>query len=161
MIFYVKYNFLCYTGQCKTINSKGESTMKKSSLLALTAVALVACGENKPTPADYTTVESEITKVTNLSILALGVGGDYIVALPESDALTEIASKAKTVKFLSVADPQNYLTEGNCLLNIIPANTMAAMNTPENTCNFRLFCGTADDITNNEFYAVELCSSAE
>ena len=34
--------------------------MKKLSLLALAAVTLVACGDSKPTPEDYTTIETEI-----------------------------------------------------------------------------------------------------
>ena len=142
-------------------NTKKEKTMQKLSLLALTAVALVACGDNAPTPADFTAIETEIqnntTADTPISIVALGQGGDYIISLPATDTVQEIAAKKKTVKFLSVENPAQYITESNCLLNIIPDNTMAAMNTPENKCNFRLFCGTAEDM-NAEFYAVELCS---
>ncbi len=135
--------------------------MKKLSLLALTAVALAACGDNLATPEDYVTINTEIQKSSSndapISIVALGQGGDYIVSLPATDALTKIASKKKTVTFLSIDNPAQYAAEGTCLLNIIPDNTMASMNTPENKCNFRLFCGTAADME-TEFYAVEVCS---
>ena len=135
--------------------------MKKLSLLALTAVALVACGDNKPTPADFAAIETEIqnsaTNAEPISIVALGTNGDYVVALPASETLTAIAAKEKTVTFLSIENPAQYVTEGTCLLNIIPQNTMAAMNTPENKCNFRLFCGTAEEM-GGETYAVEGCS---
>ncbi len=135
--------------------------MKKLSLLALTAIALAACGDNKPTPADFAAIETEIQNAsangTPVSIVALGQGGDYIIPLPATDVLTKIASMDKTVTFLSVENPAQYVTEGTCLLNIIPENTMAAMNTPENKCNFRLFCGTAEEM-GAEVYAVEVCS---
>lgn len=135
--------------------------MKKLSLLALVAVSLAACGDNKPTPADFATIETEIQNVAaqgeNISIVALGQAGDYMLPLPATDALTAIAAKDKTVTFLSVENPAQYVAEGTCLLNIIPQNTMAAMNTPENKCNFRLFCGTAEDM-GAEVYAVEVCS---
>lgn len=136
--------------------------MKKLSLLAIAAVALAACGDQKPTPADFATIEAEINNTTSseqpISIVALGAAGDYIISLPANEAVLAVAAKEKSATFLSVETPEQYITEGTCLLNIIPDNTMAAMNTPENKCNFRLFCGTAEDITNNEFYAVELCS---
>ena len=136
--------------------------MKKLSALALATIALTACGDNAPTPADFATIETEIqnsaTADTPISIVALGANGDYVIALPANETVTAIAAKKKSVAFLSVENPAQYVTEGKCLLNIIPQNTMMAMNTPENKCNFRLFCGTSDDINNNEFYAVELCS---
>ena len=136
--------------------------MKKLSLLAIAAVALAACGDQKPTPADFATIETEINNTTSseqpISIVALGAAGDYIISLPANEAVLAVAAKEKSVTFLSVETPEQYITEDTCLLNIIPDNTMAAMNTPENKCNFRLFCGTAEDINNNEFYAVELCS---
>ena len=135
--------------------------MKKLSLLALAAVTLVACGDSKPTPEDYTAIETEIqNSVANgvaLSITAIGQQGDYIITLPATETLTAIGNKARTVAFLSVENPAQYVAEGTCLLNIIPQNTMAAMNTPENKCNFRLFCGTAEDM-GAEVYAVEVCS---
>ena len=136
--------------------------MKKLSLLAIAAVALVACGEQKPTPADFATIETEINNAASadqpIAIVALGAAGDYVISLPANEAVLAVAAKEKSATFLSIENPAQYIAEGTCLLNIIPDNTMAAMNTPENKCNFRLFCGTAEDITNNEFYAVELCS---
>lgn len=134
--------------------------MKKISLLALTAITLVACGDNKPTPEDFQTIEQEAKNAsgeTALTILSLGAAGDYIVQLPATDALVAIAKKDKSVTFLSVDNPSQYISDGTCLLNIIPKRTMENMNMPENTCNFRLFCGNADDM-NAEVYAVEVCS---
>lgn len=136
--------------------------MKKLSLLALVAAALVACGENnKPTPEDFKTVEAEIQAVntaeTPLTIISIGAAGDYVIAIPATDALKAVAAKEKTVTFLSVENPQQLVKEGQCLINIIPQKTMMEMNTPENKCNFRIFCGNADDM-NAEAYAVEVCS---
>ena len=135
--------------------------MKKLSLLAIAAVALVACGEQKPTPADFATIETEINNAASadqpIAIVALGAAGDYVISLPANEAVLAVAAKEKSATFLSIENPAQYIAEGTCLLNIIPDNTMAAMNTPENKCNFRLFCGTAEDM-NAEFYAVELCS---
>lgn len=138
--------------------------MKKLSLFAIAAATLAACDSTPttPTPADFKTIEMEIQNnaVANgqTTILSLGAQGDYIIALPATDALLEIAAKQKTVAFMSVSDGAQYVADGTCLLNIIPDNTMQMMGTPENKCNFRLFCGTADDMNNNQFYAVEVCS---
>jgi hypothetical protein len=135
--------------------------MKKLSLLAIAAVALVACGEQKPTPADFATIETEINNAASadqpIAIVALGAAGDYVISLPANEAVLAVAAKEKSAAFLSIENPAQYIAEGTCLLNIIPDNTMAAMNTPENKCNFRLFCGTAEDMA-GEAYAVELCS---
>ena len=145
----------------QTQNKPKENYMKKLSLLALAAVTLVACGDSKPTPEDYTTIETEIqNSVANgvaLSITAIGQQGDYIITLPATETLTAIGNKARTVAFLSVENPAQYVAEGQCLLNIIPDKVMADMGTPENKCNFRLFCGTAEQAT-GEAYAVEVCA---
>ncbi len=138
--------------------------MKKLSLFALTAAVLAACDTTPTgtTPADFDAIETEIQNVTissgQLTMLSLGPQGDYIISLPATDALLKIASNAKNVAFLSVSDAAKYAADDICLLNIIPDNTMQMMGTPENKCNFRLFCGTADDINNNQLYAVEVCS---
>ena len=137
--------------------------MKKLSLLALVAVSLAACGgDDMPTPADFQTIETEIqtsmSQGIGTTIIALGQNGDYIIPIVATDAVKNIGAKAKTVTFLSAEIPTDSITDGQCMLNIIPQNTMQQMGTPENKCNFRLFCGTAADIATNEFYAVELCS---
>lgn len=135
--------------------------MKKLSLLAIAAVALVACGEQKPTPADFATIETEINNAASadqpIAIVALGAAGDYVISLPANETVLAVAAKEKSATFLSIENPAQYIAEGTCLLNIIPDNTMAAMNKPENKCNFRLFCGTAEDMA-SEAYAVELCA---
>ncbi len=138
--------------------------MKKLTAFAAVALALGACSnENQtPTPADFATIETEIqnsvSQGVGATIVAIGTSGDYAIAIPATDVVKEIAAKKKTVKFLSVENVDQYVLTDKCLLNIIPQNVMEQLGTPENKCNFRLFCGTADDVANNEFYAVELCS---
>lgn len=132
--------------------------MKKLSLLALAAVTLVACGENKPTPEDFSAIEQEIQANPDVvSIVTLGPAGDYVVTVNASETILKIADMKKTVTFLSAENPSAFIEEGKCLLNIIPAKTMEDMNMPENKCNFRLFCGTVEDAA-AEVYAVEVCS---
>lgn len=136
--------------------------MKKLSIFALVAVALAACsGEKAPTPEDFATIETELQNITSsggiLSIAAVGPAGDYIIPLAQNDTILDVASRKKTVTFLSIDNPAQYVSEGQCLLNVIPNNTMEAMGTPENKCNFRLFCGSAEDM-NETVYAVELCA---
>lgn len=138
--------------------------MKKLTAFAAVALALGACSnENQtPTPADFATIETEIqnsvSQGVGATIVAIGTSGDYAIAIPATDVVKEIAAKKKTAKFLSVENVDQYVLADKCLLNIIPQNVMEQLGTPENKCNFRLFCGTADDVANNEFYAVELCS---
>lgn len=140
--------------------------MKKLSLLALTAVALVACGDNnkKTTPEDFKTIENELQVIaTNgepLTIVSLGTAGDYLLQIPKTEAIENIAGKEKTAKILSAEVNADLIKDGYCLLNIIPKKTMEEMNMAGNTCNFRLFCGNIDD-TNEEFYAVEVCSEQQ
>ena len=138
--------------------------MKKLTAFATVALALGACSnENQtPTPADFATIETEIqnsvSQGVGATIVAIGTSGDYAIAISATDVVKEIAAKKKTVNFLSVENVDQYVLTDKCLLNIIPQNVMEQLGTPENKCNFRLFCGTADDVANNEFYAVELCS---
>lgn len=136
--------------------------MKKLSILAAVAVALAACSsEEAPTPEDFVTMETELQNITStgqvLSVAAIGPAGDYIIPIAQNETILNIASKKKTAAFLSVENPAQYVVEGQCLLNIIPNNTMDEMGMPENKCNFRLFCGTAADMESGT-YAVELCS---
>lgn len=138
--------------------------MKKLSIFALVAATLAACSSENaaPTPEDFAKIESEIQasaqQGVGTTIVAIGPNGDYVIPIVASDTVKEIAAKKKTVAFFSAVIPTESITDGQCMLNIIPQPTMEQMGTPENTCNFRLFCGTAEDIANNEFYAVELCS---
>lgn len=150
---------MCYTF---IVNKRTRrKSMKKLSILALVAIALSACGESKPTPEDFKAVEAELQNIAEnggvLAISAIGTAGDYIIPIPETETIAAIAAKKKTVTFLSVENPAEHVAEGQCMLNIIPTNTMQAMNMPENKCNFRLFCGSAEDLA-EEVYAVELCS---
>lgn len=133
----------------------------KAKLIAMTLLGLTtlsACDSaQKPTPEDFAAVEDSLTGNDNLLISALGDQGDYILKIQGTPELLEIAKKQKSTKFLSVTEPATYVEEGYCLLNIIPEIVMSSID-PENTCFFRLFCGTAEDIANNpETYAIELC----
>lgn len=133
----------------------------KAKLIAMTLLGLTtlsACDSvQKPTPEDFAAVEDSLSGNDNLLISALGDQGDYILKIQETPELLEIAKKQKSTKFLSVTEPATYVEEGYCLLNIIPEIVMSSID-PENTCFFRLFCGTAEDIANNpETYAIELC----
>lgn len=139
--------------------------MKKLSIIAMAAVALAACSENKPTPEDYKTVEAEIqtasTGESPLVVVSLGTAGDYVLQLPKTEALQKIAQKDKTVKFLSAEINPEQVSDEYCLLNIIPQVAMEQMGEENDTCNMALFCGTADDLASGEVYAVELCSAEE
>ena len=135
--------------------------MKKISLLVLAAATITACSDNKPTPEDFVTIENEIQAIaangTPLTIVSLGANGDYVLQIPKTDAIAEIAAKEKTAKFLSAEIREDIVKDGYCLLNIIPERAMEAMGTPEGKCNFRLFCGSLED-TSAEAYAVSVCS---
>lgn len=135
--------------------------MRKTSLLALIAATLAACSDNLPTPQDFETIEQEIqisnTQEHPLTITAIGPAGDYLISLPESEALHKIYKKAKTVTFLSAQGSTEYIKEGTCLLNVIPEKVMLDMNMLGNKCYFRLFCGDEKDL-GSEAYAVEVCT---
>ena len=130
--------------------------MKRTIYTVLATVALVGCNQTPetPTPADTVAVINELGAQSDANeIIALGAQGDYVLKLHETDVLREIASKAKTVQFLS-ANIQNKSDDGVCLLNIIPTKTMDVVNAGS-TCNYRLVCGEISDM--NAMYAVELC----
>ena len=87
--------------------------MKKLSLLALAAVTLVACGENKPTPEDFSAIEQEIQANPDVvSIVTLGPAGDYVVTVNASETILKIADMKKTVTFLSAENPSAFIEEG-------------------------------------------------
>jgi len=91
-------------------------------------------------------------------VIANGEMGDFLIQLPETEELRKIANKQKTAKFLSTKNPNQYAKAGYCLVNIIPYNTMEKMNMPDNTCNYRIYCGAPEFMDYDEFYAVEACN---
>lgn len=92
-------------------------------------------------------------------VIAEGKQGDFLIKVPATPEILEIANGEKTVKFLSVQNPQNYVQDGYCLVNTIPYNTMKQMGKTDNHCHFRLYCGSADSMNYNENYAVEVCAN--
>ncbi len=137
--------------------------MKKALLFIMVLGALGgrnSWGADLATVADFNMIQAQMHKNDEAGIynpiLAEGVQGDFLIQLSATPELIEIYSKQKTVKFLSVENPMQYITDGYCLINIIPYNTMIAMGTPDNRCSYRLFCGGASDM-DNDVYAVELC----
>jgi hypothetical protein len=136
--------------------------MKKISMLVLVAAALCACHEkSNAAPDDFATIVDEMKKNDDAGVgnpvIVTGERGDFVIKLQETEQLKAIANKQKNAKFLSVDAPKQYISDGFCLVNIIPYNTMVALGTPDNNCSYRLFCGSENDMNYDEFYAVELC----
>ena len=134
--------------------------MKKIIILSLAALPLIACEQTPKstgpaTPADFSTIMNEIQKADR-HIVAGGEQGDFLIKLEKTDAMKEIASRDKTVKFLSVKNPSQYIEKDYCLLNILPQAALEKIGTPDSKCSYRLFCG--EKIKGDGFYAVELCS---
>lgn len=90
-------------------------------------------------------------------VLTIGEQGDYLVRLPESEALRKVANRTKTAKFLSVFNPNSYSKAGYCLLNIIPYNTMEKLGWWNKDCHYRLYCGAPEFMDYDQNYAVEVC----
>lgn len=92
------------------------------------------------------------------TFITTGEMGDFLIQLPETEELRKIANKQKTAKFLSVKNPNQYAKVGYCLVNRISYNTMKKLNMPDNTCNYRIYCGAPEFMDYDEFYAVEACN---
>ena len=90
-------------------------------------------------------------------VISKGDMGDFIVRVPETPELREIANGNKNAMFLSVQNPNQYARAGYCLINIIPFNTMEKMGISENNCHYRIYCGAPTTMNYDEFYAVEVC----
>ena len=90
--------------------------------------------------------------------IATGEMGDFLVSVPETEELRKIANGQKNAKFLSVFNPNSYAKPGYCLINIIPYSTREQMGTPDNDCNYRIYCGAPEHMNYDEFYAVEVCN---
>lgn len=91
-------------------------------------------------------------------VLTTGDQGDFLIRLPESEALLKIANKTKNVKFLSTFNPNSYAKAGYCLLNIIPYSTMEMLGWENKDCHYRLYCGAPEFMDYDQYYAVEVCN---
>ncbi len=90
------------------------------------------------------------------TVLTTGNQGDFLIRLPESDALRKVANRTKKNKFLSVY-PSDYAKAGYCLLNVIPHNTMEKLDGVNKDCYYRLYCGAPEFIDGAQGYAIEIC----
>jgi hypothetical protein len=132
--------------------------MIKIPLIAIIAVTLCACetrtgGDGLADAADFQIIRGEI-KNNDAAVLATGSSGDTIVKLKETKALKAIANKEKDGMFMSAEILEQYVSDGFCLVNVIPAETMKALGA-DMQC-YRLFCGSWEDI-GGKLYSVERC----
>jgi hypothetical protein len=138
----------------------------KNLCLALGLLAsLCACDKPSKTESetaqDFAVVLAEIEKNDRVGngnmVIAQGELGDFIIRLAETDQLLAIMQKDKNAMFLSIETPQKYISDGYCLVNVVPLSTLEAIGTPDSGCNYRLFCGSESDMKYDEMYAIELC----
>ena len=132
--------------------------MKKILFALALLLPLTACDE-QPVPASTSTKEDflhvrQMIKDAKSIVIATGTKGDFLIHLNATPELLKIAENTKTSKFLSIQKPQQYITDGKCLVNIIPYATQKKLEFEKTNCNYRLFCG--NDIS-DKYYAVELC----
>ena len=132
--------------------------MKKTLLGLFLLLPLIAC-DNQPTPTPTATIEDflyvrQAIKDAESIVVAKGTEGDFVIYLDSTPELLKIAENTKTARFLSIDTPQQYITDGKCMVNIIPYATKKKLGFADNKCNYRLFCGT--DMS-SKYYAVELC----
>ncbi|MCL1785705.1 MAG: hypothetical protein FWG39_00955 [Alphaproteobacteria bacterium] len=93
-------------------------------------------------------------------VIAEGPRGDFLTRIKATPELIAIANKQRTVQFLSIENPMQYIREGYVLINTIPYNAMKESGYEEmmeRGCHTRVFYGTAEDMIDGEMYAVELC----
>ena len=89
-------------------------------------------------------------------IISFGEQGDFLTYINETPEILQIYSnKEKTVKFLSIENPAQYIKPGKCLVNTIGYDILKEIGAKNLDCSHRLFCGS--EIDNGAPYAVELC----
>ncbi|MBR4892256.1 MAG: hypothetical protein IKZ34_03705 [Alphaproteobacteria bacterium] len=91
------------------------------------------------------------------AVLAEGKRKDFLIRVPATEDLYKITNKPANAKFLSVNEAQQYVQDGYCLINVVPLASWKLLGKPERTCNYRVYCGSANLMSSDEFYAVELC----
>jgi len=87
--------------------------------------------------------------LSGAAMMDMGVQGDYVLRFRATPELIKIANKKKTVTFLSIENPKQYVEEGYVLVNVIPGEI--------GSCLLRIFYGTEADMDYDKMYAVELC----
>ncbi len=132
--------------------------MKKTLSALLLTLPLVAC-DNQPAPTPTTTPEDfnyvrQIIKDTQSMVVAKGAEGDFLIHLDATPELLKIAENTKTARFLSIENPEQYITDGKCMVNIIPYATKKKLGFENSKCNYRMTCSS--DLS-GKYYAVELC----
>lgn len=133
--------------------------MEKLSLL-VSVLALVAC--DSATAGDLQDYKNLQQAMNDCGyecrpVIAEGEYGDFLIRMPETDVLREIASKEKYAKFLSTENPKQYARDGYCLVNIIPANTMEQLGWENKNCPYRIYCGAPELMDYDQYYAVVVC----
>ena len=129
----------------------------KKTLFILPLLALTACDKSNASNIDIIHNAMDACGDECAIVLTVGERGDFLIRIPESDALREIASGEKNSKFLSTEQPKNFAQTGFCLVNVIPYNTFKEMGTPDNNCHYRIYCGAPEHMNYDEYYAVEVC----
>ena len=131
----------------------------KKILFAITLLLPLTACDNQPAPESTSTKEDflhvrQMIKDAKNIVIAKGKQGDFLIHLDATPELLKIAENTKTSKFLSIQKPQQYITDGKCMVNIIPYATQRDLGFTKTTCNYRLFCGNE---ISGRYYAVELC----
>lgn len=126
----------------------------KKLLFLLPVALLIACDKTDY----YEVVKTELTSASP-QIISSGTMGDFLVKVPETPALKKVASKSKNSKFLSINNPNSFAEKGYCLINIIPLLAWQKVGTPDNTCNYRIYCGAPESMNYDKYYSVEICDN--
>lgn len=106
----------------------------------------------------YITLQREMVACDDCGrVIATGDGGDFLIRLPQTNALYNITRAEKNAKFLSIENPKQYAESGYCLVNVVPYNTVEKLGIPSNTCHYRIYCGASENMDYDQYYAVEVC----
>ncbi len=111
------------------------------------------------TPAEPTNAQDFAVLSAALNgqpVVAVGEDGGALVKIPATPELIDIATKAHTTTFVSVENPVQYVQDGFILVNIVPVSVLA-QNPEMTSCAYRVFYGTAEDMTGD--YAVAVCNN--
>ena len=88
-----------------------------------------------------------------------GEMGDFLVKVPETAEIRQIADKEKNSMFLSVENPKQYAENGYCLIDVIPADVLKQKGWGESTC-YRVFCGGPESMNyDGNYYSVSVCEN--
>ncbi|MDE6478483.1 MAG: hypothetical protein K2L94_04545 [Alphaproteobacteria bacterium] len=135
----------------------------KKILLVLGIVVVVLLGifwatrkSATPTPATAQDFAVLSAALNGQPVVATGEDGGALIKMPATPELIDIAGRARTTTFVAVENPAQYAQDGFVLVNIVPASILA-QNPEMSSCAYRVFYGTADDMTGD--YAVAVCNN--